>query len=431
MKQIIAAALGVVLSVLFASALEATEFYVAPDGYDGNRGTIDQPFASWLRAQDAAAPGDTVLFRGGTYVFDNDSVVSNSEDIILLTKNGQPGVPIRYFAFPGEKPAFDFSRYTPKERIRGVSVEASWIHLRGLELRGVQQTIVTANESWAIRVEGGSNNIFELLDLHNNEGTGLFINAGGNNMVLDVDSHDNYDPDRGGKNADGFGCHSAAAGNVFRGCRAWWNSDDGFDFINAPGVCTVENSWSFYNGYIPGSFAAAGDGSGIKAGGFGVPARTMPNPVPRHVVRFNLAFQNRASGFYANHHPGGIDWFNNTAFGSPRNFDMLADQGAADHLLINNLAGRPGEDIARETLGEITQINNSWQLGTAPTLSVSMAQATAPRRADGSLTPLPDLGVEGAPEIGAFAAVESAAPSTLSPMAPPSNLAYPTDAPRE
>ena len=35
-------------------------------------------------------------------------------------------------------------------------------------------------------------------------------------------------------------------GNIFRGCRAWWNSDDGWDFINAGEACTVEYSWAWY-----------------------------------------------------------------------------------------------------------------------------------------------------------------------------------------
>lgn len=376
------------LALLVAGPLRAATYYVAPSpaGDDGNDGSETAPFASLQRAQMAAAPGDTVLIRGGEYVFSG----TDSDIGVLFDKSGEEGAPINYFAYPGEEPIFDFFNLTPQARIRGFSVRASWLHFRGLELRGVQQILVDQNESWGIRVENGaSNNIFEALDLHHNEGPGLFIQDGGNNLVVNVDSHHNYDPDRGGENADGFGCHSNDAGNVFRGCRAWYNSDDGFDFINAPGVCTVEYSWAFNNGYVPDTTTPAGNGSGIKSGGFGAPASNVPDPVPRHVARFNVSFNNAAVGFYANHHPGGLDWFHNTAFNNPRNFDLLADQGPADHYLRNNLAAGSGTAVAQATQAEIDDDSNSWTLpvdvSNADFASVAAEEALMPRQADGSL----------------------------------------------
>ncbi len=410
---------------------------MAPNGSDNAAGSEAAPFGSVQRAQDAASPGDTVFLRGGTYVF-----TGNAEIGVLFDKDGAPGQPISYVAYPGETPVFDFFQLLPQARIRGFSVRASWLVFRGFELRGVQQTLVDVNESWGIRVENGaSNDVFEQLDIHHNEGPGLFINDGGDNLVLNVDSHHNWDGDRGGENADGFGCHSNDAGNVFRGCRAFRNSDDGFDFINAPGGCTVEGSWAFYNGYVPDTFTAEGNGNGIKAGGFGLDAATFPNPVPRHLVRFNVAFGNLAAGFYANHHPGGGDWFNNTAFDNPRNFDMLADVGAADHLLRNNLALAPGMPIARFNAGEIDDDVNSWTLpvevSQADFVSLAEEQALLPRQADGSLpnvdflqlAPESDLIDRGedrgfpfndaAPDLGAF---ETGGPLPLPGQeAPPGN----------
>ena len=54
-----------------------------------------------------------------------------------------------------------------------------------------------------------------------------------------------------GQNADGFGVHYQTAGatTIVRGCRAWWNSDDGYDLINQEVPVTVENSWAMGNGY--------------------------------------------------------------------------------------------------------------------------------------------------------------------------------------
>ncbi len=415
------------VALLAPSPALAAEYYVAPDGSDAAPGTEADPFATAARGQQAASPGDTIYFRGGVYEFSGDSDIG-----VLFDKSGQAGSPINYFAYPGEVPVFDFNNLTPQARIRGFSVRADWLHFRGLELTGVQQILVDQNESWCIRVENGaSNNIFELLNLHHNEGPGLFIQDGGNNLVLNVDSHHNYDPDRGGENADGFGCHTDDAGNVFRGCRAWYNSDDGFDFINSPGVCTVEGSWAFRNGFVPDSNSAAGNGAGIKAGGF---TTNIPATIPRHVVRFNLTFSNRSQGFYANHHEGGIDWINNTAFNNPRNFDLLADEGRAEHYLKNNLAAGSGEALARATLDEIDDTVNSWSLGVTVNdsdfVSTSDSGADGPRQADGSLpyvgfmrlaegSDLIDVGQdEGlpfageAPDLGAFEfGVESNTPS--------------------
>jgi MYXO-CTERM domain-containing protein len=411
----------VVLGLLCPLPASAATYYVAPDGDDGNDGSEGAPFSSAERAQDAAEPGDTVYFREGVYAFVGTSV----ETAVLFDKDGEEGAPIRYWAYPGEKPVFDFFELLPQARVRGFSVQASWLHFKGLELRGVQQILTDVNESWCIRVENGANNnIFEALDLHHNEGPGLFIADGSDNLVLNCDSHHNWDPDRGGENSDGFGCHSNDTGNVFSGCRAWYNSDDGFDFINAPGGCVVEHSWAFQNGFQPDTNTAAGNGSGIKAGGFGLDTSTFPANPPRHQVRFNVAFANRASGFYANHHPGGIDWFNNTAFDNPRNFDMLADVGAADHFLRNNLAFEPGTALAQATPEEIDDASNSWSLAVDATeadfVSVAQDEALLPRRPDGSLPDVAflhlveesdlvnageDVGfefVDAAPDLGAF-----------------------------
>ena len=65
------------------------------------------------------------------------------------------------------------------------------------------------------------------------------------------------------------------------------------------------------------------DGNGFKAGGYGsTPADKLPDPIPRHTVRFCLAVRNKANGFYANHHPGGSDWLNNAGYRNGADFNM-------------------------------------------------------------------------------------------------------------
>jgi len=366
----------------------AADYYVAPGGSDQNPGTKERPFATVGKGQERAAPGDTVYIRGGSYNIASGTAV----DGILLNKSGQSGRLIKYVAVAGEKPVFDFSRLTAKQRLTGIRVTASYVQVKGLELKGVPQRINTANESWGI-YNTGSNNVYEQLDIHHISGPGLFIGGGSNNLVLNCDSHHNYDPlskAGAGENADGFGCHGSGSNNTFRGCRAWWNTDDGYDFISAKGKCVVERSWAFYNGYMPGTFDAGRNGAGFKAGGYGTGA--VPASVPRHTVRFCLAFRNRAAGFYANHHPIGGDWFNNTGYKNARDFDMLVSNGGnPSHALRNNL-GYGSSQVITNFTGSNAR-NNAWQLrvtiNDSDFQSVDLRGVDGPRKADGSL---PDLG---------------------------------------
>ena len=300
------------------------------------------PFASWAKAQSVAAAGDTVYFRGGRYKYTDATKTctstSDTVNAVVLNKSGASGNPINYFAYPGEKPVFDFSGIndTSKYNCRqaGVRVEASWLHLKGLELTGTLQLNNLNHESWCVYVYGGSNDTFEMLDAHHNNGPGFFIQRGGNNLFLNCDSHENEDTmtsNGDGQSADGFGCHpnrSGDTGNVFRGCRAWWNSDDAWDFINATEACTVEDSWAWYSGYKPDAVSngapvslSSGNGNGFKGGGYGDPQMNVPSPTPQHVIRFNVAFYNKANGIYANHSNVSPYFYNNTSFNNGTQID--------------------------------------------------------------------------------------------------------------
>jgi MYXO-CTERM domain-containing protein len=390
-----------------AARAASSSYYVAPTGSDSAAGTMAAPWATIAHAQATATAGDTIYLRGGLYKYTAGTASCKSAtdtiNAIALNKSGASGSPIRYWAYPGETPVFDFYDIKDSCRVTGFRVTGSWLHLKGLEVRGVPQNNMANHESWGVW-NSGSNNVFESLDLHHNMGPGLFIQNGSNNLVLNCDSHHNYDPmtsNGAGQSADGFGCHVSASnpGNVFRGCRAWWNSDDGWDFINAFSVCTVENSWTWYNGYLPDTMTAApaGNGNGFKGGGYGTDTSTFPASPPQHVVRGCLAVGNRASGFYANHHPGPITFYNNTSYNNHPDFNLLGmDRNGADihvGVLRNNLAF--GGTLVSNDSGT-DEANNSWTLSS---VSVSAAdfQSTAvtgldgPRQADGSLPVLPNF----------------------------------------
>lgn len=406
-RVLVAAAIAVSVTTAIGSGsaagntLAGKTYYVAPSGSDSAAGTQSAPWASIAHAQAVALPGDTVYFRGGTYTYTraNRGCRSGTDrvDAITLSKSGASGNPIRYWAYPGETPVFDFARVSDNCRIKGFDVTGNWLHLKGLEVKGVPQNNNLNHESWGIWISG-SNNVFELINAHHNMGPGLFIQDGGGNLVLNSDSHDNYDPrtsNGAGESADGFGAHISAGhpGNVFRGCRAWWNSDDGFDLISAYSSVTIENSWAWRSGYLPGTTTPSGNGNGFKVGGYG---GKYVNNAAKHTLRSSVAFNNKAAGVYANHHPLANDYFNNTSYNNRPDYNMLGitSSGAATGKgnLRNNIA------YGGTLLSNMSGTNaayNSWNLGVtlndAQFQSVSTSGWDAPRQADGSLPVRPAL----------------------------------------
>lgn len=436
--------------VLFITTPAFPQIYVAHDGSDTNPGTIDLPLESIQQAQTLASPGDTVYIRGGTYNVREDQISRIEQNLFacisFLDKSGLPGQTIKYWAYPGETPVFDFSDVAPaNRRVVGIWVDqgTEYIHIKGLEMTGVQVTITEHTESYCI-YSRGSNNIFEQISMHDNVGTALRHYRGGNNLFLNCDAyrnHDNVSEDGLGSNTDGFGCHPdpGSTGNVFRGCRAWFNSDDGFDIIRADESVVFENCWAFYNGYST-SFQSLGDGNGFKAGGYAHDsAAQIPDPVPRNTIRFCVAVRNKANGFYSNHHLAGNDWYNNSAYQNSTNFNMLnrpsredaenIDGDGYDHVLKNNLSYKPSDFFGNRHISNVnstenTLEKNSWDLNLGLTdddfVSLDMELLTSPRNEDGSLpdidfirpasgSTLIDAGVDigfeflgSAPDLGAF-----------------------------
>lgn len=375
----------------------AATWYVAPDGSDAAAGTVSAPFASWAKAQTAVSAGDTVLFRAGTYKYAKTTTTCKSQtdnvNCVVLDKSGSSGKMIHYMAYQGEQPVFDFFDIKDDCRIRGVYVPGSWIHLKGLELKGVPQNNNLNHESWCIYING-SHNIFELLDTHHNMGPGIIIWGGEDNLVLNCDSHDNFDEhtsNGAGESADGFGAHTNVNGgkpNIFRGCRAWWNTDDGYDCISNKSVAIFENCWAWLNGYKPGTMSGIGNGNGFKLGGYGMPPTSSPASPPRNIARNCLSFYNRSAGFYQNHHTADNLFYNNTAYKNGVNFNMLGYSGGDKSMGIyrNNIAftgtatgNGPGTEAK----------NNSWNLSPAPAASdfesIDTAGILGPRKADGGL----------------------------------------------
>ena len=400
----------IVFLVLFVwpAAAFSAYWFVAVAGNDQAAGNKADPFATIQRAQAAAAPGDTVFLRGGVYHITEEQIAKQERGyacVTYLDKSGAPGQYISYINYNNERPVFEYSAVKPAGlRVAAFYVTGSFIYLKGFEVTGVQVTIKTHTQSECFE-NHGSNNIYEQLSMHDGMAIGFYLLAGSNNLVLNCDAYNNWDyfseNGRGG-NTDGFGSHPRAGSknNVFRGCRAWFNSDDGYDLINSAESSTFDHCWAFYNGFSK-DFVSQGDGNGFKCGGYGLKklGAEIPAPTPRMTVQFCLAVRNKASGFYSNHHTGGSNWYNNSAYRNAVNYNMLnrlrdtiLDVPGFDHIMYNNLGFKGGRETQNIDPAKNTLARNYFDLNLvakeADFLSLDERLLTAPRKPDGSL---PDI----------------------------------------
>ena len=395
-----------ILTLLTAivTASDAKVVYVAPQGDDAAAGTIDAPLATLPAAYRLTEGGDTVCFRGGTYNVTDSQVMKIKgvyAFVFALEKAGTAEHRTCYMGYPGERPVFDFSALMldGKHRFAAFYLGADYVHLRNFDIVGVPVRIKGHTQSECVSARRGSHCIVEDIAMHDGMAIGYYQKRGSHNLVVDCDAYNNYDDYSEGPyggNVDGFGCHvfdTFEVGNVFRRCRAWRNSDDGFDLISCAAPVEIDHCMAFYNGYCPSSnpadtvnFVSAGDGNGFKAGGWGMNKRKTkcPDVCPSHYIHHSLAYRNKAHGFYANHHLAGNTWENNTSCGNRSNYNMLnrkntfeaIDVPGYDHSLANNVSwtftdASLGGHLINIDPDRITLTNNSF----AP--SVSSVEVTA------------------------------------------------------
>ncbi len=420
----------------FCLTANSTDYYLSPSGNDNNPGTISSPFFSLNKVWTVVVPGDLVYLRGGTYAFKTQQY--------LTGKSGTAGNLIKIWAYPGETPILTKgSGYTNNYFRGGCYFSGNYFHFKGLDISGfTQQDTYVWN---GLLVDNSNNNIFELLNVHDN-GAGMYIqNNSTGNLVLNCDFHHNYDPNTGGGNADGLDVAYVAAGtsNTVRGCRAWQNSDDGFDVFENRGFILFDNCWSWSNGYIPYSKTVAGNGEGFKLGSAG----TGNSATLLRKITNCLAFENNNSGFHQEEGDCRMELYNNVAYNNAEH-GFLFDYLNRTHIAKNNVAFKNGGNQA--VFGSASSVsNNSYATGYASSgwlqttsdadfLSVNSAGVDGPRQADGSLpalsflhlaaSDLKDAGTNvglpyngSAPDIGAFETGGAAPPPPPANQAPVAN----------
>ncbi|HEX2871958.1 MAG TPA: right-handed parallel beta-helix repeat-containing protein [Polyangiaceae bacterium] len=279
-----------------AGAGSGNEFWIATDGNDSNPGTEAAPLKTLNAALLKVKAGVTLWVKPGTYP-------SGVTMDVVFKYSGTAAAPVKLFAAPGGRPVLDYSSQ-PRgvDDGRGINLVANYWHIKGLEIIKASDNCIAIS---------GSNNTIEDVITHECGDTGIQITApssqatdqtrAANNTILNCDSWGNLDTATGGENADGFAAKlRIGPGNVFRGCRAWNNADDGWDLFAADDVVKIENSWAFSNGKPIGGSNPQGDGNGFKLGG--APGGAGEGGAV-HLVSNSFGFENKACGFVRNNNP--------------------------------------------------------------------------------------------------------------------------------
>ena len=323
------------LILFYLSNLLFSQYYVSPSGNDNlNNGSITSPFNTIKKAFDMIeVSGDTIYLREGIY----EQNVSLEPPI-----SGSENQYKYLIAYMGEHPIIDFAGQAYSSSNRGIKLSRDYWHIKGIEIKNAGDN--------GIHISGHFN-IVENCSLHHNKDTGLQIsNGGSNNKIINCDSYLNYDPNSNGENADGFAPKlDIGPGNYFKNCRAYLNSDDGWDCYEGQNQIIIDSCWAFQNGYnIWNDPSFQGDGNGFKLGGNYISAP--------HIIRNSIAFDNKAKGFDQNHNTAGITVLNCTAYRNERNYSFNEDPADSIHNLKNNISF----DGSNSIVSTSNEMNNSW-----------------------------------------------------------------------
>lgn len=352
------------------------DYYVSPDGNDSDTGTMHDPFKTISKAIVQSHSGDNIFLREGLY--------SHSQTIYIYN-NGLAGKMITLQAYENEIPILDFNNVA--DDAKGIALIGNYWHLKNLIIRYagdnglsvygshniIEQIAAHNNGDSGLRLHTdasynlikkcdlfsngdnglrvyGSHNILEQITTHKNGDTGLHLHTGASyNLIKNCDSYLNYDPENYGENADGFGAKfDVGPGNKFTGCRASWNSDDGYDFWMAGNGVNVENCWAFNNGEnIWHDSPFTGNGNGFKLGkGEG-----------GHILIRCLAYDHPHNGFDYNGNTTGVSIYNCTSIANDgRNYRF--DVNSVTHILRNNISYLGSDRIYEE----IDDRYNSWNI---------------------------------------------------------------------
>ena len=403
MKKFIALGVICFTTILYS---QAATYYASPNG-DGSGLSYASPatFAQGINALQNG--GDTLYLLEGTYEF---------SDKFSINKRGTASKYIVISGYPGEKAILDFHKVPYGTRGITIHADALYIHMKDLAIGWSGKNNLYCEGSFCL---------FERLDIYGSADTGCQMKKGGNNVIKDVDSHDNFDYEnmRGtaadfGGNADGFADKQfSGSGNHYIGCRAWNNSDDGWDFFQRASTSPtiIENCVCYANGapYYDmrnhprvetdkawfdskvgtqmtdrygntitislEKYPCQGNGNGFKMGGEGTNHQVT--------VHHCLAVGNYARGFDQNNNGGTMWLYNNSAYNNYVNYGFTTAYGIS--TLRNNISLLSQESDSYKAQTVAANDHNTWNndfgCSAEDFQSLDITQILASRQTDGTL----------------------------------------------
>jgi len=399
---------SLVLCALSLCTVNAATYYAAPKGMgDGSSYFSPTTFAAGVAM--LTNPGDTLYLTEGTYEF---------TDKFSINKQGSASKNIVIAGYPGDAVTLDFHKVP--YGTRGITIHANsvYVHIKDLAIAWSGKNNLYCEGSYCL---------FERLDIYGSADTGCQMKKGGNNVIRNVDSHDNFDYETRegntanfGGNADGFADKQfTGPGNHYIGCRAWNNSDDGWDFFQrvSTSKTIIEDCICFMNGcpYYDMSqnpralttdkaewfdkkvgtqmtdrygntvtitldrYPCQGNGNGFKMGGQYTDHKIL--------IHHSLAVGNYARGFDQNNNGGTMWVYNCSAYQNAYNYGFTTAYGTNTIQNCISLAGQNADSYKSQNV--VTIDHNSWNNGYSVSAndfqSLDTTQILAARQADGSL----------------------------------------------
>ncbi|MBQ1907876.1 MAG: right-handed parallel beta-helix repeat-containing protein [Firmicutes bacterium] len=275
--------------------------YVSPSGVSSAVGSRTAP-QDIQTALNRARPGQTIIMLEGVYdihaIYDSD----DDSDVRLTIDRGLNGAAGSEIWLKGdsdapEPPLIDFGGTES-----GLLLDADYWHFYGFDVTN------TRSGQPGILVSG-SHNVLEMLMTYKNGNSGIQLSRRKSidareywpsyNRIVNCTSM--FNADQGYEDADGFAAKlSCGDGNLFDGCIAYYNADDGWDLyskteLGSIGRVVIKNCVSFKNGFQiddQDQEFSAGNGNGFKMGG--------ENMSGGHSIINSIAFANKNKGIDSN-----------------------------------------------------------------------------------------------------------------------------------
>lgn len=378
---------------------DGNTIYVSANGSAAGDGTENNP-VDIATAFGYAKAGQTIILKAETYTIDSK----------LTIEKGISGTADNYITVMTEESSDEYAVLDFNRTGTGLEIWGDYWHFKRINLCN------TADGAKGCQV-AGDYNIIEQMNFYNNGNTGLQISSLSTEEASDWPAYNTIknctsmnNADGAMEDADGFAAKlTTGEGNVFDGCIAAYNADDGWDLFaktatGSIGAVTIKNSVAYRNGflivgdsstlddsYIPknlglgasmeectlkfenanygtpvvsggnisftGTVINAGNGNGFKMGGSALSGN--------HVLKNSITYENKAKGIDSNSCPD-IKAYNSITFNNGSyNVAMYSNKGidtnfAADGLISFRTAITENDKIL--TIGEQVSLTNQNDL---------------------------------------------------------------------